>query len=149
LVYWGRQLFVPESDSTPIEISPLTPDESEIADADTNPATAEVVAAEPLIAEQIHVAGPVIPQAVQPSPVRTNPLHVDGPQLQAQPERAHFSIKPAGILAASMAAIATVGGVIWLFNQGRKGAEKEKKEKKGKKAKKERRHVREWRVYGS
>lgn len=100
------------------------------------------------MAEQVHAAGPILPPAVQPPLPRTSPLQVDGPQLQVRPERAHFVIRPAGILTAGIAAIATVGGVIWLFNQGRKGAEKEKKEKKGKKTK-ERRHVREWRVYGS
>jgi hypothetical protein len=147
-VYGFRRLLVPESDPAPIEISPLTPDESEMAETDTNPAAAEAAAAEPLIAEQVHAANPV-PPAVQPPLPRTNPLHVDGRQLQARPERAYFSIKPAGILAAGIAAIATVGGVIWLFNQGKKGSEKEKKEKKGKKGKKERRHVREWTVYGS
>jgi len=136
-------------ESTEIELSPSTPDESEIADGDTaHPATAAAYSpeAEPFSAEKVEQVDPVVPPAVQSPHPKTSLLQVSGSQLQAQSAPSSFSIKPAGIVAAGIAAIVALGGVIWLFNMGKKGDAKEKKEKK---AKKERRHSREWTVYGS
>jgi hypothetical protein len=65
--------------------------------------------------------------------------------MEVAPKGIEKFLKPAGVVIASLAAIGTLGGVIWAFNKWKNHGVK-KEAKKGK-SKKERRHVREWTVF--
>jgi hypothetical protein len=68
------------------------------------------------------------------------------PNVEAAPKGIENFLKPAGAVLAGLAAIGTLGGVIWAFNKWKKNRRVKKEVKKGGKSKKERRHVREWTV---
>jgi hypothetical protein len=131
-----QTLEVAEHDDPPAAIEPAKP---ELPTADTGPQLkAEIPAVEsatPAGIEIDHIS---------------EPPHTAEPQTLASstPKGIEKFLKPAGIVAASVVAAATLGGIIWAFDKWKnRGTQKEVKKKAEKGGKKERRHVRQWTVY--
>jgi hypothetical protein len=130
-----QTLEVAEHDDPPAAIEPAKP---ELPTAATGPPLkAEIPAFESATPAGIEIDHISEPHLAEPQTLAGSP-----------PKAIEKFLKPAGIVAASVVAAATLGGIIWAFDKWKnRGTQKEVKKKAEKGGKKERRHVRQWTVY--